>query len=503
MAQHSLKDLRLIEAGFPCHQVGAETQRERGASSALPPLYFLHVWWARRPLTPSRAAILASLLPADTDPAWFLQQLGIEKPVVAVNNETWTLTGRVLDKVRTTESGCKILVFDDVVLRLLNDENGRRAKNRETIARLKAGGPSLINDSVLVRWEKESQPIPKPFPSEGEELPVRMVAADPAHVNERITFAKSDAAEHILEKPLKWTTEDLYGYSRAFTDQPEPARARKMLLDPTAGGGSIPFEALRLGHNVIANELNPVAAVILHATLDYPARFGIRFGDEIERWGRRLVDHVSSAMADVTPFSPLPSPENEHLRQQCAKCPEVFPQFDVPEYDQTGLLYCRQVTCPHCGGEAPLLNTCWLSKEAGKQWGAKIVTDRKSRNGTVRFETYRIKKGRGPDGDDPNFSTVNRGLGLCIHCRQAIDAEEIKRQARGESEYGTWRDRLYCVVAVRFQPKLDRSGKPQRYSSGPKKGEIKTEKVRFFRPPNKTDLEALEADSYGAIPARQ
>ncbi|MBC7347342.1 MAG: DUF1156 domain-containing protein [Clostridia bacterium] len=56
-------DLRLIEAGFPCHQVGAETQRERGASSALPPLYFLHVWWARRPLTPSRTAILASLLP--------------------------------------------------------------------------------------------------------------------------------------------------------------------------------------------------------------------------------------------------------------------------------------------------------------------------------------------------------------------------------------------------------------------------------------------------------
>jgi len=42
------QDQRLIERGFPCHQVGAETQRERGASSSLPPLYFLHVWWARR-----------------------------------------------------------------------------------------------------------------------------------------------------------------------------------------------------------------------------------------------------------------------------------------------------------------------------------------------------------------------------------------------------------------------------------------------------------------------
>jgi len=37
---------KLIEGNFPCQQVGAETKRERGASSALPPLYFLHVWWA-------------------------------------------------------------------------------------------------------------------------------------------------------------------------------------------------------------------------------------------------------------------------------------------------------------------------------------------------------------------------------------------------------------------------------------------------------------------------
>ena len=61
----------LIEQWLPIEAIGAECMRERGASSALPPLYFLHVWWARRPLTVSRAAILASLLPAypsDEDP---------------------------------------------------------------------------------------------------------------------------------------------------------------------------------------------------------------------------------------------------------------------------------------------------------------------------------------------------------------------------------------------------------------------------------------------------
>ena len=56
----------LIEDWLPFEQIGAESQRERGASSVLPPLYFLHVWWARRPLAVSRAAILASLLPGWT-----------------------------------------------------------------------------------------------------------------------------------------------------------------------------------------------------------------------------------------------------------------------------------------------------------------------------------------------------------------------------------------------------------------------------------------------------
>ena len=46
----------LIESWLPIAAIGAESQRERGASSALLPLYFLHVWWARRPLTISRAA---------------------------------------------------------------------------------------------------------------------------------------------------------------------------------------------------------------------------------------------------------------------------------------------------------------------------------------------------------------------------------------------------------------------------------------------------------------
>ncbi|MGH8925040.1 MAG: DUF1156 domain-containing protein, partial [Acidimicrobiia bacterium] len=56
----------LIEQWLPTKELGIESVRERAAASALPPIYFLHVWWARRPLVASTGAILASLMPAWT-----------------------------------------------------------------------------------------------------------------------------------------------------------------------------------------------------------------------------------------------------------------------------------------------------------------------------------------------------------------------------------------------------------------------------------------------------
>jgi adenine-specific DNA methylase len=90
------------------------------------------------------------------------------------------------------------------------------------------------------------------------------------------------------------------------------------------------------------------------------------------------------------------------------------------------------------------------------------------------------------------MATVDRGVGQCVHCKQAIPDDEIKAQARGESPHGHWTDRLYSVVAIRLEPLLDRHGQPQRYASSPRGGEIKTSKVRFFRPPNDRDLQALQ-----------
>ncbi len=483
-------DKRLIEAGFPCHQVGAETQRERGSSSALPPLYYLHVWWARRPLTPSRAAVLGSILPADADPDWFLRELGIERRVARLQGGEWVLVGKNLELIESLPGEeSEFIRFDQRAERALQKENGRRARCREQIEMLKTDA-TLESDPVLLRWERETAPLEPPSPLEN--LEVLRVSADPAHVKERIAFAKLPEVSGIIGGQIKWDLEDLYGYARAFSDAPPTLVEGKRVLDMTAGGGSIPFEALRLGCDVIANELNPVASMILEATLKFPIKYGPRLVDDIEYWGEKLLEKVSYLTAGVTPFSPLPEEEVARLKEHCKKCPDAVEGFADVEFDQTGLIFARQVTCPHCGGEVPLLNTCWLSKVDGDEWGVAVIPDGKERGGSVSFRTYRVRKGRGPNGEDPNLFTVSRGAGTCVHCEPGIDGEEIKRQARGESEPGRWRDRLYAVAAVRLQPKLDRDGNVRRYKSGERKGEIVTEKVRFFRPPNERDLAALD-----------
>ena len=66
----------LIEDWLPAAAIGVECMRERGSSSALAPTTYLHVWWARRPLTVSRAAVLGSLLPADFPRDVFERLLG-------------------------------------------------------------------------------------------------------------------------------------------------------------------------------------------------------------------------------------------------------------------------------------------------------------------------------------------------------------------------------------------------------------------------------------------
>src|SRR5712671_4769678 len=82
-AESTARTRRLIEEWLPIAALSEESVRERRSMTALPPTYYLHVWWARRPLVASRAAVLASVLPADVDREKFMHALGIHGDPVA------------------------------------------------------------------------------------------------------------------------------------------------------------------------------------------------------------------------------------------------------------------------------------------------------------------------------------------------------------------------------------------------------------------------------------
>ena len=72
------------------------------------------------------------------------------------------------------------------------------------------------------------------------------------------------------------------------------------VIDPMAGGGSIPLEAARLGLNVLANEYNPVACSILEATVDYPFRLGTKLAEKARKWSEVWRNDSMNGWRDFT-----------------------------------------------------------------------------------------------------------------------------------------------------------------------------------------------------------
>lgn len=445
---------KLIEGRFPCRQVGAETKRERGASSALPPLYFLHVWWARRPLTPSRAAVLGSILPAETDPELFLQELGIRKYQVDFGGIKIDIPKKFVKENGTEFSASESLY------KLFEKENKLRSELRDVISQMCSLRPSIVENEAVKKLMERARHINMEALSPTYSFFAVEVPADPAWFN--------DVMGICVELGIR--IPNLYGYARAYSNAPTKQYDHITVLDPTAGGGSIPFEATRLGCNVIANDLNPVASVIEMATVRYPAMFGTSLLHELNKYGSDLVKVVSEKLSNV--FYPM------HEKAGSSE--------DIMSY-----LFCRTVTCPNCGERAPLLNAFALQKK-NDGWMVLPEIDGIKGHRKVHFRPVPLKSGKGPHGEDPEKGSVKNGVGTCLHCSQAISSKEIKRQARGESEYGTWSDELYCVVAVREQPKLDKSGKVMTYASGVDKGKVRTEQITFFREPTQADFDALK-----------
>ena len=346
-----MPDTRLIERWLPIAALGEESVRERRSLQALPPTYYLHVWWARRPLVASRAAILASLLPADADREKFMHVLGIHGDPV-------------------------------------------EAKKRIAIATRK-----------------------------GERLGA-----------------------------------DAYGYPRAFGHSPSnPDRVwlaenlvkETVVLDPTAGGGSVPFESTRLGLKTLANDLNPVAALIECATLDWPVRYGEQVAEAVEWLGAKFTAKVRERLA------------------------EAFPEEPDGNTRPDGYLWARTITCPYCDGLVPLAPN-WRLTPNGT--GVRLKPELGSGLGSDgRICSFEIVK----SAREQSAGTVARGDGTCPYsdCGRIIDGDEIKSQAQA----GQMGEQLFTVVYKRRVDRILKSGK---------KGKPKW--IRGYRAPRPEDDNSAE-----------
>ncbi|MGA8832460.1 MAG: DUF1156 domain-containing protein, partial [Desulfomonilaceae bacterium] len=71
------------------------------------------------------------------------------------------------------------------------------------------------------------------------------------------------------------------------------------VLDPFAGGGSIPLEALRLGCETYSNDLNPVAVLMQKCTLEYPQKYGTKLLDDVEKWGNWVLGEANKELGRI------------------------------------------------------------------------------------------------------------------------------------------------------------------------------------------------------------
>jgi putative DNA methylase len=119
------------------------------------------------------------------------------------------------------------------------------------------------------------------------------------------------------------------------------------------GGGSIPLEALRLGCEAFASDLNPVACLILKVLLEDIPRHGVRLAEELRRIGSEVKRLAENDLAEFYP----PDPDG-----------------NLP----IAYLWARTVRCeqPECGAEIPLVRSFWLCKKPDRRRAVTYVVER-------------------------------------------------------------------------------------------------------------------------------
>ena len=201
------------------------------------------------------------------------------------------------------------------------------------------------------------------------------------------------------------------------------------VLDPFAGGGSIPLEAQRLGLEAHASDLNPVAVLINKALIEIPPRFAGRppvFPGADD--GTRTWPGAHGLAEDVRRYG-------EWMREEALRrIGHLYPKAQLPDGGEATVIawiWARTVTCPNpaCGIEMPLVRSWWLGKKKGKE--AYIVP-------TVVGDHIEYSIGHDPKKAPlkSEDGTVNRRGARCLSCGTSIGLQHVRSEGR-EHRLGT------------------------------------------------------------------
>jgi len=192
---------------------------------------------------------------------------------------------------------------------------------------------------------------------------------------------------------------------------------RPLVVDSFAGGGAIPIEALRVGADVFASDLNSIPVLLNKVILEYIPKFKNQLVLEFQKMGKLVRIQAENTLQE---FYPTVS-NNENL---------------------LAYLWARTICCegPGCGAIVPLIRSLWLSKKAKRSFALELIPDH--HNKIVDFKI--IKNIRAKDVGE---GTVRRGAVLCPLCGYTTHVNSVRRQLN-ERDGGTKDSVLLAVVTT-------------------------------------------------------
>lgn len=217
------------------------------------------------------------------------------------------------------------------------------------------------------------------------------------------------------------------------------------ILDPFAGGGTIPLEAQRLGLEAHSADLNPVAVLIEKALTEIPPKFAGHPPVSPDA----AMNQLNHPWPGATGLAEDIRRYGQWMRDEAVKrIGRLYPKATLPDGSQATVIawiWARTVICPNpaCGITMPLVRSWWLGKKKGKEaYIVPTVID-----GDVKFTIGHNPKTAPTVSDD---GTIRRSGATCISCEATVDFKYI----RAEGQAGRISARLMATVAEGYRARV-------------------------------------------------